>query len=56
MIGLYFLFSTFVGDLGSIALSYRSQVLSLEWIEPKKLHVHWQVTEPSKESTQDALR
>ena len=39
-----------------MALSYRSQVLSVERIEPKKLHVLWYDTEQSEESTQDILR
>lgn len=38
-----------------MALSYRSQVLSVERIEPKKLHVLWYDTEQSEESTQDIL-
>ena len=39
-----------------MALSYRSQVLSVERIEPKRLHVLWYDTEQSEESTQDILR
>ena len=39
-----------------MVLSYRSQVLSVERIEPKQLHVLWYDTEQSEESTQDILR
>ena len=46
---------TFVSSI-LMALSYRSQVLSLERIEPKRLHVLWLDTEQSEESTQDILR
>ena len=46
---------TFVSSI-LMALSYRSQVLSVERIEPKKLHVLWYDTEQSEESTQDILR
>lgn len=46
---------TFVSSI-LMALSYRSQVLSLERIEPKRLHVLWYDTEQSEESTQDILR
>ena len=35
---------------------FRSQVLSVERIEPKRLHVLWYDTEQSEESTQDILR
>ena len=46
---------TFVSSI-LMALSYRSQVLSVERIEPKQLHVLWYDTEQSEESTQDILR
>lgn len=46
---------TFVSSI-LMALSYRSQVLSVERIEPKRLHVLWYDTEQSEESTQDILR
>ena len=46
---------TFVSSI-LMALSYRSQVLSVERIEPEKLHVLWYDTEQSEESTQDILR
>ncbi len=46
---------TFVSSI-LMALSYRSQVLSVERIEPKELHVLWYDTEQSEESTQDILR
>ena len=46
---------TFVSSI-LMALSYRSQVLSVERIEQKKLHVLWYDTEQSEESTQDILR
>ena len=46
---------TFVSSI-LMALSYRSPVLSLERIEPKRLHVLWYDTEQSEESTQDILR
>ena len=46
---------TFVSTI-LMALSYRSQVLSVERIEPKRLHVLWYDTEQSEESTQDILR
>jgi hypothetical protein len=39
-----------------MALSFRSQVLSVEQVEPKRLHVLWYDTEQSEESTQDILR
>ena len=39
-----------------MALCFRSQVLSVERIEPKRLHVLWYDTEQSEESTQDILR
>ena len=46
---------TFVSSI-LMALSFRSQVLSVERIEPKELHVLWYDTEQSEESTQDILR
>ena len=46
---------TFVSSI-LMALSFRSQVLSVEQIEPKRLHVLWYDTEQSEESTQDILR
>ena len=46
---------TFVSSI-LMALSYRSQVLSVERIEPKRLHVLWYDTEQSEESAQDILR
>ncbi len=46
---------TFVSSL-LMALSFRNPVLSLERIEPKRLHVLWYDTEQSEESTQDILR
>jgi hypothetical protein len=46
---------TFVSSI-LMALSYRSQVLSVQRIEPKQLHVLWYDTEQSEESTQDILR
>ena len=46
---------TFVSSI-LMTLSYRSQVLSVERIEPKRLHVLWYDTEQSEESTQDILR
>ena len=46
---------TFVSSI-LMALSFRSQVLSVERIEPKRLHVLWYDTEQSEESTQDILR
>lgn len=46
---------TFVSSI-LMALSYRSQVLSVERIEPERLHVLWYDTEQSEESTQDILR
>lgn len=46
---------TFVSSI-LMALSYRSQVLSVERIEPRRLHVLWYDTEQSEESTQDILR
>ena len=39
-----------------MALCFRSQVLSVERIEQKRLHVLWYDTEQSEESTQDILR
>ncbi len=46
---------TFVSSI-LMALSFRSLVLSVERIEPKRLHVLWYDTEQSEESTQDILR
>lgn len=46
---------TFVSSI-LMAVSYRSQLLSVERIEPKRLHVLWYDTEQSEESTQDILR
>ena len=46
---------TFVSSI-LMALCYRSQVLSVERIEPERLHVLWYDTEQSEESTQDILR
>ena len=46
---------TFVSSI-LIALCFRSQLLSVERIEQKKLHVLWYDTEQSEESTQDILR
>lgn len=46
---------TFVSSI-LMALSFRSQVLSVERIEQKRLHVLWYDTEQSEESTQDILR
>ena len=46
---------TFVSSI-LMALSYRNQVLSVERIEPERLHVLWYDTEQSEESTQDILR
>ncbi len=46
---------TFVSSI-LMALCFRSQVLSVEQIEPKRLHVLWYDTEQSEESTQDILR
>ena len=46
---------TFVSSI-LMALCFRSQVLSVERIEPKQLHVLWYDTEQSEESTQDILR
>ncbi|MBO7047275.1 MAG: AAA family ATPase [Prevotella sp.] len=46
---------TFVSSI-LMSLCFRSQVLSVERIEPKKLHVLWYDTEQSEESTQDILR
>ena len=45
---------TFVSSI-LMALSFRSQVLSVERIEPRRLHVLWYDTEQSEESTQDIL-
>lgn len=39
-----------------MALGFRNQVLSVERIEPRRLHVLWYDTEQSEESTQDILR
>ena len=39
-----------------MALCFRSQVLSVDRIEPRKLHVLWYDTEQSEESTQDILK
>ena len=46
---------TFVSSI-LMAVSYRSQLLSVERIEPKRLHVLWYDTEQSEESTQDILK
>lgn len=46
---------TFVSSI-LMSLCFRSQVLSVERIEPKRLHVLWYDTEQSEESTQDILR
>jgi len=46
---------TFVSSI-LMALSFRNQVLSVERIEQKPLHVLWYDTEQSEESTQDILR
>ena len=46
---------TFVSSI-LMALCFRSQVLSVERIEQKPLHVLWYDTEQSEESTQDILR
>jgi hypothetical protein len=46
---------TFVSSI-LMALSFRSPVLSVERIEPQRLHVLWYDTEQSEESTQDILR
>ena len=46
---------TFVSSI-LMALSFHSPVLSVERIEPKRLHVLWYDTEQSEESTQDILR
>ena len=46
---------TFVSSI-LMSLGFRSQVLSIERIEPKQLHVLWYDTEQSEESTQDILR
>ena len=46
---------TFVSSI-LMALSYRSQVLSVDRIEARRLHVLWYDTEQSEESTQDILR
>ena len=46
---------TFVSSI-LMALCFRGQVLSVEQIEPKRLHVLWYDTEQSEESTQDILR
>ena len=39
-----------------MALCFRSEVLSVDRIEPRKLHVLWYDTEQSEESTQDILK
>ena len=39
-----------------MALCFRNQVLSVDRIEPRRLHVLWYDTEQSEESTQDILR
>lgn len=39
-----------------MALCFRSQVLSVDRIEPRRLHVLWYDTEQSEESTQDILK
>ena len=46
---------TFVSSI-LMALSYRSQVLSVDRIEARRLHVLWYDTEQSEESTQDILK
>lgn len=46
---------TFVSSI-LMALCFRSQVLSVDRIEQKRLHVLWYDTEQSEESTQDILR
>jgi len=46
---------TFVSSI-LMALCFRSQLLSVERIEQKRLHVLWYDTEQSEESTQDILR
>ena len=46
---------TFVSSI-LMALCFRSQLLSLERIEPRRLHVLWYDTEQSEESTQDILK
>ena len=46
---------TFVSSI-LMALCFRSQVLSVERIEQKLLHILWYDTEQSEESTQDILR
>lgn len=46
---------TFVSSI-LMALCFRSQLLSVERIEQKKLHVLWYDTEQSEESTQDILK
>ena len=46
---------TFVSSI-LMALCFRSQVLSVDRIEQKQLHVLWYDTEQSEESTQDILR
>ena len=46
---------TFVSSI-LMALSLRSPMLSIERIEPKRLHVLWYDTEQSEESTQDILK
>ena len=46
---------TFVSSI-LMSLCFRSQVLSVERIESKQLHVLWYDTEQSEESTQDILR
>lgn len=39
-----------------MALCFRNQVLSVDRIEPRRLHVLWYDTEQSEESTQDILK
>lgn len=46
---------TFVSSI-IMALCFRSQLLSVERIEPRRLRVLWYDTEQSEESTQDILR
>ena len=46
---------TFVSSI-LMSLCFRSQVLSVERIERRRLHVLWYDTEQSEESTQDILR
>ena len=46
---------TFVSSI-LMALCFRNQLLSVERIEQKKLHVLWYDTEQSEESTQDILK